>query len=104
MAGGHLASERMAGSALSCAAGYTGIESVNVRLADQDSFGCGRAEVLDQGTVVMTLGTTKILGLFAGNMAAGTSLQAVVHVTGKGLGNVRGRSSDVRCMGTEQTL
>jgi hypothetical protein len=35
---------------------------------------------------VMTDGATKILGLFAGNLDAGTSLQAVVHATGKEVG------------------
>ncbi len=79
------------GSALSCAAGYTGIDApVNVCLADQDSLGCGRAEVLYQGSwgTVVTLGATKILELFAGNLDPGTSrsLRDVVHATGKGLG------------------
>jgi hypothetical protein len=37
---------------------------------------------------VLTLGATKILVLFAGNLDAGTSLSLrdVVHATGKGLG------------------
>jgi hypothetical protein len=40
----------MTGYALSCAIEDTGIDvSLNVRLADQDSFGCGRVEALYQG-------------------------------------------------------